>query len=109
MCGDVRARLAHRVGDEPDPHEHGEGLATKAQAECGFEHGRDPEQADEDPRRGVGPEPEPENTTPIACAKRLGGPATGRGGTRSRGAITLVANRPRGLIVGPVRTRAQKP
>ena len=50
-----------------------------------------------------------ENTTPMAWAKRLGGPATGRGATGSRGATTRVASWPSGLRVGPVSTRAQKP
>jgi protein-tyrosine-phosphatase len=49
-----------------------------------------------------------EKQTPIACAKRLGGPGTRRGGPR-RGATTLVASWPSGLSVGPVSTRAQKP
>ena len=42
-------------------------------------------------------------------AKRLGGPATGRGAIPSRGVTTRVTNWPRGDRVGPVSTRATKP
>src|SRR5215208_2394521 len=45
---------------------------------------------------------------PMPCAKRFGGPGTYLG-SPSRGAATRVANRPSGLSVGPVSTRAQKP
>lgn len=49
-----------------------------------------------------------EKVTPMAWANRFGGPGTGRGGA-ILGAITRVASWPRGLSVGPVRTRAQNP
>ena len=42
-----------------------------------------------------------EKTTPMAWAKRLGGPATGRAATARRGATTRVASWPSGLSVGP--------
>src|SRR5262249_42868825 len=45
---------------------------------------------------------------PRACAKRLGGPGTGRGRPR-RGATSRVASWPSGLNVGPVSTRARNP
>ena len=49
-----------------------------------------------------------DTAAPIPCAKRFGGPATYLGGPR-RGATTVIATRPSGLSLGPVRTRAQKP
>ena len=49
-----------------------------------------------------------EKTTPIAWAKRLGGPGVYFAGPRC-GAASSVANRPSGLSVGPVNTRATNP
>ncbi len=49
-----------------------------------------------------------EITAPIPWANRFGGPGTGFFGP-SRGATTSIANRPSGLSVGPVSTRAQNP
>ena len=50
-----------------------------------------------------------DSVAPMPWAKRLGGPGTGRGATGSRGVITRVTSCPRGLSVGPVRTRARNP
>src|SRR5664279_2417909 len=44
---------------------------------------------------------------PIAWANRLGGPATGLA-VPNRGAAKRVASWPKGLSVGPVRTRAEE-
>lgn len=50
-----------------------------------------------------------ENTAPIACAKRLGGPGTGFASSGNRGTMTRVTSWPSGLNVGPAATRAAKP
>ena len=50
-----------------------------------------------------------ENSTPMAWANRLGGPATSFGSHGRRGATTRLANWPSGLIVGPVSNLAQNP
>src|SRR3954464_8657849 len=44
----------------------------------------------------------------MLCANRLGGPGTSFAGPK-RGAITLVANCPKGENLGPAATRSRKP
>ena len=46
---------------------------------------------------------------PINCANLLGGPGTGLSGDPIAGTIILVAMRPIGLRVGPVKTLAKNP
>ena len=51
----------------------------------------------------------PAHVRPIACAKRFGGPGTGRAGPPSRGTITRVTRSASGLRCGPAATRAANP
>ena len=112
---DVRAALACLLGHQAGAHQQPEHLAAEAEREHRLERRGDDEEADEDvARRSSRRTPSARTAAavvtaaPIPWAKRFGGPATYLGGPR-RGATTLIATRPSGLSLGPVRTRAQKP
>ena len=94
---DVGTGGAHLVGDDPRPMSRAENPAAHAEPEGRLGQGGDGQEADHDQVAAPAPTPNHriravvEKATPMAWAKRLGGPATGRAGP-SRGATTRVAS-----------------